>query len=143
MAEIGLVQFAGVAHASVPRYRTTFSKHQFAQPQLPAILCLVRYEDWTYCEAEVRWREHIELRVPRILVRFLTTLPCIASCVVSTRPPSLARSTRLCKACRSAGRRRRTPVAVDATGLSPGAISTFSCAACTITTSNPCLGATG
>jgi hypothetical protein len=66
MAEIGLVQFArvalDVAQATVPRYRTTFSKHQFTQPQLLAILCLMRYEDWTYREAEVRFAEHSELR---------------------------------------------------------------------------------
>ena len=46
----------------MPRYRTTFSKHQFTQPQLLAILCLIRYEDWTYREAEVRLAEHGELR---------------------------------------------------------------------------------
>jgi hypothetical protein len=34
--------------ATVPRYRTAFSKHQFSQPQLLAILCFMRYEDWTY-----------------------------------------------------------------------------------------------
>ena len=46
MAEVGLVRFAQVAldiaQATVPRYRTTFSKHQFTQPQLLAILCLMR-----------------------------------------------------------------------------------------------------
>jgi hypothetical protein len=66
MAEVGLVRFAqvalDVAAATVPRYRTAFSKHQFTQPQLLAILCLMRYEDWTYREAEVRLAEHSELR---------------------------------------------------------------------------------
>jgi hypothetical protein len=66
MAEIGLVRFAqvalDVAQATVPRYRTAFSKHQFTQPQLLAILCLMRYEDWTYRESEVRLGEHSELR---------------------------------------------------------------------------------
>jgi hypothetical protein len=66
MAEVGLVRFAqvalNVATATVPRYRTAFSKHQFTQPQLLAILCLMRYEDWTYREAEVRLAEHSELR---------------------------------------------------------------------------------
>ena len=51
MAEIGLVQLArvalDVAQATVPRDRMTFSKHQFTQPQLLAILCPVRYQDWT------------------------------------------------------------------------------------------------
>jgi hypothetical protein len=63
MAEVGLVRFAqmalDVAAATVPRYRTCFSKHQFTQPQLLAILCLMRYEDWTYREAEVRLAEQI------------------------------------------------------------------------------------
>jgi len=42
MAEVGLVQFArvalDVAQAIVPRYRTTFSEHQFTQPQLLSTL---------------------------------------------------------------------------------------------------------
>jgi len=37
MAEVGLVRFAqvalDVAQTTVPRYRTTFSKHPFTQPQ--------------------------------------------------------------------------------------------------------------
>jgi len=51
-----------VAQATVARYRTSFSKHLFTQPQLLAILCLMRYEDWAYREAEVRLAEHSELR---------------------------------------------------------------------------------
>ena len=66
MAEVGLVPFAHlaleVAAAVLPPYRTRFSKHQFTQPQLLAVLCLMRYEDWTYREVEVRLREHSELR---------------------------------------------------------------------------------
>ena len=46
----------------LPRYRTRFSKRQFTQPQLLAVLCLMRYEDWTFREAEVRLSEHRELR---------------------------------------------------------------------------------
>jgi hypothetical protein len=51
-----------VATRVLPPYRTRFSKHQFTQPQLLAVLCLMRYEDWTFREAEVRLREHQELR---------------------------------------------------------------------------------
>jgi hypothetical protein len=51
-----------VSRAVLPRYRTRFSKRQFTQPQLLAILCLMRYEDWTFREAEVRLSEHRELR---------------------------------------------------------------------------------
>src|SRR5712692_10456340 len=66
MPEIGLLPFArvamDVATAVRPTYRSRFSKHQFTQPQLLAVLCLMRYEDWTFREAEVRLREHSELR---------------------------------------------------------------------------------
>ncbi|MGA9062698.1 MAG: hypothetical protein WB341_13655, partial [Terracidiphilus sp.] len=46
----------------MPAHRTKFSKRQFVQPQLLAVLCLMRFEDWTFREAEVRLREHTELR---------------------------------------------------------------------------------
>jgi hypothetical protein len=66
MPEIGLLPFArlawDMAQAVLPTYRTRFSKHPFTQPQLLAILCLMRYEDWTFREAAVRLREHRELR---------------------------------------------------------------------------------
>ena len=52
MAELGLVRFAqvalDVARATEPCYRTQFSKPEFTQPQLLAILCLPRNQDWTY-----------------------------------------------------------------------------------------------
>lgn len=129
MAEIGLVQFArvalDVAIATVPQYRTAFSKHQFTQPQLLAILCLMRYEDWTYREAEVRLAEHSELRhalqlrsVPdyTTLYRFLRRLDEAA---ITRALNEVVHRVPL------PGTRRRTQVAVDGTGLSPGAISTF------------------
>ena len=66
MAEVGRLAFActawAVGRAVLPPYRTAFSKHQFTPPQLLAVLCLMRYEDWTFREAEVRLREHRELR---------------------------------------------------------------------------------
>jgi hypothetical protein len=66
MSEVGLVRFARLAlevsQAVLPAQRTKFSKRQFAQPQLLAVLCLMRYEDWTFREAEVRLDEHAELR---------------------------------------------------------------------------------
>ena len=66
MAEIGLVRLArvamDVARAAVPAHRSKYSKRLFTQPQLLGILCLMRYEDWTYREAEVRLEEHSELR---------------------------------------------------------------------------------
>lgn len=66
MAEVGLVVFARcaleISSASLPLHRSRFSKRQFTQPQLLAVLCLMRYEDWTFREAEVRLKEHEELR---------------------------------------------------------------------------------
>ena len=66
MAEVGLLPIARVAlqvaTQVLPPYRTRFSKHQFTQPQLLAVLCLMRFEDWTFREAETRLREHQELR---------------------------------------------------------------------------------
>jgi len=52
MAEVGFLPFARialqVAKTVLPRYRSRFSKHQFNQPQLLAVLCLMRHEDWTF-----------------------------------------------------------------------------------------------
>lgn len=129
MAEVGLVQFArvalNVAEATVPRYRTKYSKHIFSQPQLLAILCLMRYEDWTFREAEVRLAEHGELRralqltsVPdhTALYRFLRRL----------EEDAIDRALReVVHRIPLPGPRRRARVAIDATGLSQGAISTF------------------
>ncbi len=127
MAEIGLVPFARlalkIATTVLPRYRTRFSKHQFSQPQLLAILCLMRYEDWTFREAEVRLNEHRELRralglhqVPdhSTMCRFLLRLP------EESIGRALAEAAR-----RFPRRRRRARVAIDGTGLSSGAVSTF------------------
>jgi IS5 family transposase len=44
----------------LPYYRSRFSKHQFTQPQLLAIPCLMRYKEWTFREAKVRLAEHRE-----------------------------------------------------------------------------------
>jgi Transposase DDE domain/Transposase domain (DUF772) len=128
MAEIGLVTFARVAfavgRAALPAYRSKFSTRQFTQPPLLAVLCLMRYEDWTFREAEVRLAEHRELRealglpvVPdyTTLYRFLRrlteeVLEHTLSAVVQRLIPQIDGPA---------------TVAVDATGLTPGAISTF------------------
>lgn len=131
MPEIGLLPFAGVAMnvatAVLPPYRSRFSKHQFTQPQLLAILCLMRYADWTFREAEVRLREHSELRVMLRLLsvpdhttvyRFLRRLPD------DTMDTVLGESVRRLR--RSSRRGRRLAcVAVDGTGLAPHAVSTY------------------
>ena len=128
MAEVGLVPLARVAlragQAVLPAYRSKFSKHRFTQPQLLAVLCLMRYEDWTFREAEVRFAEHRELRaalgldqVPDhpTLYRFLrrldeAVLEQVLSAVVQRLLPQPG---------------PQATVAVGATGLAPGAISTF------------------
>jgi|SRR5215216_3285635 len=128
MAEVGLVKLAATAlkvtRAVLPERRSRFSKKQFSQPQLLALLCLMRFEDWTYREAEVRLGEHRELRealelssVPdhTTLYRFLRRL----------------KEEDLAKALAEVVKRfpryegRRSIAAIDATGLTPGAISTF------------------
>jgi len=131
MPEIGLLPFARVAlevaRAALPPYRTRFSKHQFTQPQLLAVLCLMRYEDWTFREAEVRLREHRELRaalrlssVPdyTTVYRFLRRLPD------ETIQKVLGESVRRLRRSSRRGRRQAT-VAVDGTGLSPHGVSTY------------------
>ena len=66
MSEVGLVPFARVAlevaREVLPSYSHRFSPQRFTQPQLLAILCLMRYEDWTFRGAEIRLGEHGELR---------------------------------------------------------------------------------
>ncbi len=128
MAEVGLLPFARVAlevaTRVLPPYRTRFSKHQFTQPPLLAVLCLMRYEDWTFREAEVRLREHQELRaalhLPAVpdyttLYRFLRRLEDDA---VDRGLQETVRRLR--------GRRSRPiSAAIDGTGLSDTSVSTF------------------
>jgi hypothetical protein len=129
MAEVGLISLAKlgleIAQSVLPPHRSRFSKRQFTQPQLLAVLCVMRYEDWTYREAEVRLREHGELRralqlsrVPdhTTLYRFLRRLQedritAALNAVVGRLPRGRVR--------------RRAKVAVDATGLAPSATSTY------------------
>jgi hypothetical protein len=128
MAEVGLLPFARIAlrvsKAVLPRYRSRSSEHQFTQPQLLAILCLMRYEDWTFREAQVR--EHRELRqtleltsVPDFttLCRFLQRLDD------QIIDQAVGEAVRLLRGAQKKGRQAR--VGVDATGLAQGAVSTF------------------
>jgi len=122
------VKFATIAlqvgQAALPAYRSKFSTRQLTQPQLLAILCLMRYEEWTFPEAEVRLAEHAELRaalglrhVPdyTTVYRFLRRLDEAAleqalSAVIQRLAPAFD---------------RQATVAVDSMGLAPWAISTF------------------
>jgi len=129
MAEIGLVRFAKCALAIATKvlrlYRSKYSKHTFTQPQLLAILCLMRYEDWTFRETEVRLQEHVELRRALGLkqapdyttfYRFMRRL--------SAERIQIALQEAALETIKN-GPAKRAVFAVDATGLAPGAISTF------------------
>jgi len=53
-----------VTEEMVPPYRSKGSKHVFTQPQLLAILCLMRYEGWTFREIEEwLWKQRRILRM--------------------------------------------------------------------------------
>jgi hypothetical protein len=132
MAEVGLVLFARTAlevmRGVLPDYSGKYSKHTFTQPQLMTILCLMRFEDWTFREAEVRLAEHSDLRRALGLERVPdhTTLYRFMRRVTDEMLNEVlgAVATRLVP--RRRGRKRqKAVVAVDATGLAPGSISTF------------------
>ena len=129
MAEVGLVRFAHdayrVALAVMPTYRSKYSKHIFTQPQLLAILCLMRYDDWTFREAEVRLAEHRELRQVLQLERvpdYTTLYRFMRRLDEDTLERALAETLKLLPA---QGEPSDTTVAVDGTGLMPCAVSTF------------------
>jgi hypothetical protein len=126
MAEVGLLAFAraawDVGRAVLP-YRTRFSKHQFTQPQLLAILGLMRYEDCTSREAEVRLGEHRELRQTLGL----------------SSVPDFTTLYRFLKRLES----QTIEGAVDATGLAQGAVSTFFVRRLHHHGQKPCPGGTG
>jgi hypothetical protein len=129
MAEIGLVHFAKCALAIttkvLPLYRSKYSKHTFSQPQLLAILCLMRYEDWTFRETEVRLQEHVELRNALGLKQtpdyttFYRFMRRLNPERIQIALQEAALQTMQDKPT------KRAVFAVDATGLAPGAISTF------------------
>ena len=131
MAEVGLLPFARIAlqvsRAVLPRYRSRFSKRQFTQPQLLAILCLMRYEDWTFREAEVRLGEHRELRQVLGLVSvpdFTTLYRFLQRLDDQTIDRAVGETVRRLRGSLRQ-ERKRARVAVDATGLAQGAVSTF------------------
>jgi hypothetical protein len=122
MAEVEVVRFATVARrvgqTALPAYRSQFSKRRFSQPQLLAILCLRRYEDWTFREAEVRLAEHRDLREALGLTHVpdYPTLDCFLRRLDEAM---------LEQALTAPKEGSWMAVAVEATGLASGAISTF------------------
>jgi hypothetical protein len=128
MAESGLLPFARVARevaeAALPRNRSPFSKHIFPQPTLLAVRCLMRYEEWTYREAEVRLQERHERREALGIERVpddTTLYRCLRRTGEDELTRLLRETTRRMPPPATAG----TVVAVEGTGLAPGAISTF------------------
>lgn len=129
MAEVGLVSFAkcalAIAKRVIPSYRSKYSKHTFTQPKLLAILCLMRFEDWTFRETEVRLQEHVELRMALGLKQtpdyttFYRFMRRLDSNLVQTALQEAALQIMKDQPTKN------TIFAVDATGLAPGAISTF------------------
>lgn len=65
MADVGLVKYARVAYqvamVVLPAYRSKYSKRKFNQPQMFALLLVMRYANWKFRSAEVRLAEHSEL----------------------------------------------------------------------------------
>jgi hypothetical protein len=127
VAGIGLVKFATtvllVGQAALPAYRSKFSKRRFQQPQLLALLCLMRYEDWTFCEAQIRLAEHAELRT----ALGLRHVPDYTTVYRFLRRPGEAAVEQTLRAVVQwlvSQSDHQVTVAVDATGLAAGAIST-------------------
>jgi hypothetical protein len=113
-----------IGQAALPAYGRGLSKRCFIPPQLLAILCLMCDEDRTFREAEVRVAEPGARRAARglrhgpdytTLYRFLRRLaelvlePIVSAAVHRLMPQPSPPAT----------------VAVKATGLTPGAVSTF------------------
>src|SRR6202045_2594737 len=87
----------------------------------------MRYEDWTFREAEVRLGEHRELRQALRLVSvpdFPTLYRFLQRLDDATINRAVGETVRQLRGTRKKGR-RRARVAVDATGLAQGAVSTF------------------
>lgn len=128
MAEVGLVRFAnvalGIASAVLPLYRTKRSKHIFTQPQLLAALLVMRFEDWTFRETEVRLLEHSELRAALGLTRvpdhtaFYRFMRRLRKGLIDE---ALTEAARRMPPAPSGG----AVVAVDGTGLESCSISTY------------------
>src|SRR5262249_53586547 len=111
------------------------------QPQLLTILCLMRYEDWTFREAEVRLAEHRELSqalgltsVPDFttLYRFLQRLDD------QTIDQAVGETVRRLRGARKKGH-RRARVGVDGDWRKERSARSL-CGACTITGKSRCRG---
>ena len=104
MSEFGPVPFARVAlevsQEVVPVYSHRFSPQRFTQPRLLAILCLMRYEDWTFRAAEFRLAEHAELSRWNYKLCPITALVSFYAASRISDPQALAEVVRRFKAAR-------------------------------------------
>lgn len=130
MAEVGLVLSAKTAlevmQELLPPYGSKYSKHTFTQ--LMTVLCLMRFKDWTFCEAKVRLAEHSDLRAALGLERVPdhTTLYRFMRRVTDEMLDEVLIAVAQRLVPRRRGRKRRKAiVVVDATELAPGLVSTF------------------
>ncbi len=122
------------------------------QPQLLAILCLMRYEDWTFREAEVRLSEHRELRQVLGLVSvpdFTTLYRFLQRLDDQTIDRAVGETVRRLRGSLRQ-KRKRARVAVDATATRARLRfwrrerrARSLCGACIITGKNRCRGGTG
>jgi hypothetical protein len=136
MAETGLMHCAQVARqvaeATLPRYRTRHSKYPRAQPTLLALPCVMRHADLTIRETEVHLAEHSEVGdgLGLAWIHDHTTLcRCVRRLNVTNADQLLARTREQVPASAASNSPRAelpsSTVPVDATGLTPGAMSTF------------------
>jgi transposase len=113
-----------LSQADLPAQRTKFSRRLFTQPQLLAMLCLMRYEDWTFREAEVRLREHTELR-SALQLNSVPDYTTLYRFLVRLDPADVTRVMEQIVRHMPGRWRSRATIAIDATGLSQSAMSTF------------------
>lgn len=93
-------------------------------PELLAALYLMRYEDWTFREVEVRLSEHAELR-SALGLNYVSDYTTLYRFLTRLREEDVARA--LEEIVRRMPGRWRSPatVAVDATGLAQAAVSSY------------------
>jgi hypothetical protein len=124
--ETQMNRFVSICNKAKVKFRSHFSKHQFTQPQLLSFLCLMRYEDWTFRETEVRLGEHRKLRQTLGLVSvpdFTTLYRFLKRLDDETIDRAVGETVRRLPGSRHWGR-KRAHVAVDTTGLPQEAVST-------------------
>lgn len=131
MAEVGLMLFAKTAleviQEVLPAYSGKFSKHTFTQKQLMTILCLMRFEDWTSARPKSGSPSTVTCVARSALARAGShdTLPLHAPRDRRDLDTVLIAIVGRLTPRRRGRKRKKAVVAVDATGLAPGSITTF------------------